>query len=455
MYRLLLVAIIVILLAHGGEEILLNYIEITKFGPVDYAKMDLTKDIQVVIGSQASGKSTVFRMVYFCQKIRDYIQEYLMMEDRLEGTHPDNIFPNCMKYLTEKFMDCFGKTLHMQNFKVYYQIDDERSMTIMLNERHYIRYYFSPIIKKEITELLYSSRDLHRKMREVSVTERFENRKYLSRQMNESLQNIFRNENRLIYIPAGRSLLSTLSDQLLRTFDVKMDLMMQEFCQLIEDTKQRFGSRIPDMLKTYTQTVSGQVNNMALEEIYHLINRILKADYVSDSDGEKMYYDAHHFVRLQYASSGQHEALWILMLCYLIVLENRKSVLIVEEPEAHLFPEAQRWIVSLMVMTANVTGSKVMITTHSPYILTALNVLALSGQIEKKSNSDSIIPRLQRVFSGKMMAFRIKEGQASGNTLISIMDEETGLIEADYIDSVSTVINQEFDQLLTKENQEL
>lgn len=433
----------------------MNYIEISNFGPVGYAKIDLTKDVQVVIGSQASGKSTVFRMVYFCQKIRDYIQTYLMMEDRLEETHPDNIFPNCMKYLTEKFMDCFGKTLHMKNFKVYYQIDNERSMTIMLNREHYIRYRFSPIIKSEITELLYSSRDLHRKMREVSVGERFENRKYMSRQMSESLHHIFRNETRLIYIPAGRSLLATLSDQLLKALDVRMDLLMHEFCQLIEDTKQRFGNKIPDMLKTYTQTVSGQVNNMALEEIYQLINRILKADYVSDSDGEKMYYDSRHFVRLQYASSGQHEALWILMLCYLIVLENRKSVLIVEEPEAHLFPEAQRWIVSLMVMVANVTGSKVMITTHSPYILTALNVLALSGQIEKKSSNDSIVPRLQRILPGKMMAFRISEEPVKGNTLISIMDGETGLIEADYIDSVSTVINQEFDQLLTKENQVL
>ena len=96
-----------------------------------------------------------------------------------------------------------------------------------------------------------------------------------------------------------------------------------------------------------------------------------------------------------------------------------------------------------------------MITTHSPYILTALNVLALSGQIEKKSSNDSIVPRLQRILPGKMMAFRISEEPVKGNTLISIMDGETGLIEADYIDSVSTVINQEFDQLLTKENQVL
>ena len=429
----------------------MNYIEIKDFGPVGYARIDLTKDIQVVIGSQASGKSTVFRMVYFCQKIRDYILEYLMMEDQLEGTHSDNLFPNCMKFLTGKFLDCFGKTLHMQNFTVQYQIDDKRWLSIMLNKEHYIRFRFSNNMRNEIKELLHSSRELHQKMRAVPIGERLENRKYISRQMTDSLQQIFKNENRLIYIPAGRSLLSTLSDQLLKAFDVKMDLMMQEFCQLIEDTKQRFDSRIPDLLRTYTQTVSGQVNNMALEEIYQMINRILKADYVSDSDGEKMYYDAYHYVKLQYASSGQHEALWILMLCYLVVLENKKTILVVEEPEAHLFPEAQKWIVSLMVMTANASGSKIMVTTHSPYILTALNVLALSGQVERKSSTDSIVPRSQRILPGNMTAFRIDEKKDKGNEILSIIDEETGLIEAEYIDSVSAQINQEFDKLLAKE----
>lgn len=432
----------------------MSYIEINNFGPVGYARIDLTKDVQVVIGSQATGKSTVFRMVYFCQKTRDYIQEYLMMEDQLEGTHPDNVFPNCLKYLTGKYLDCFGKTLHMQDFTVYYQIDEERYIILKLNKDRYIRFIFSATMKSEITDLLHLSRELHKKMQGVSVGERLENRKYMSRQMNERLQQVFKNENRLIYIPAGRSLLSTLSGQLLKALDVKMDLMMQEFCQLIEDTKQRFGSRIPDMLKTYTKTVSGQINNMALEEIYQIIRKILKADYVSDADGEKIYYDSYHFVRLQYASSGQHEALWILMLCYLTVLENRKTVLVIEEPEAHLFPDAQRWIVALMVMTANVTGSKIMVTTHSPYILSALNVLILSGQVERNTNGASIIPRIQRIFPERVMAFKIEEKQDERNELVSILEEETGLIEPGYIDTVSTIINQEFDQLIIKEIRE-
>ena len=45
---------------------------IQNFGPVDKASVDLTKKFQIFIGAQASGKSTICKVVYFCQKIRDY-----------------------------------------------------------------------------------------------------------------------------------------------------------------------------------------------------------------------------------------------------------------------------------------------------------------------------------------------------------------------------------------------
>ena len=48
----------------------MNKIEIRNFGPVKVAKIDLNKHNQVLIGPQASGKSTICKVVYFCQKIR-------------------------------------------------------------------------------------------------------------------------------------------------------------------------------------------------------------------------------------------------------------------------------------------------------------------------------------------------------------------------------------------------
>ena len=56
----------------------MNTIQIKNFGPVMNAEVDLEKKMQILIGAQASGKSTVCKVVYFCQKIRDYTLEFLM-----------------------------------------------------------------------------------------------------------------------------------------------------------------------------------------------------------------------------------------------------------------------------------------------------------------------------------------------------------------------------------------
>ena len=101
----------------------------------------------------------------------------------------------------------------------------------------------------------------------------------------------------------------------------------------------------------------------------------MKADYVNDSDGEKIYFDEHHWVKLMYGSSGQQEALWILMLTLIIILENRRAFVVIEEPEAHLFPIAQKDMISLIALMVNATDSQVIITTHSPYILTSLSLI--------------------------------------------------------------------------------
>ena len=47
----------------------MNKIYIKQFGPVQEADIDIDKEMQVFIGTQASGKSTVCKVIYFCQKL--------------------------------------------------------------------------------------------------------------------------------------------------------------------------------------------------------------------------------------------------------------------------------------------------------------------------------------------------------------------------------------------------
>ena len=61
---------------------------------------------------------------------------------------------------------------------------------------------------------------------------------------------------------------------------------------------------------------------------------------------------------------------------------DRKEFLIVEEPEAHLYPIAQRDIINAFALFLNaVSENRLIITTHSPYILACVNILLMANDV--------------------------------------------------------------------------
>lgn len=246
-----------------------------------------------------------------------------------------------------------------------------------------------------------------------------------------------------------------MSEQL-RNFSLSdMDLTMQEFINLIWKTKNKFGSKIPDMIKDYTKTVKGQISNSSVDAAYNLIRQILKADYTSDSEGEKIYFDDWHWVKLMYGSSGQQEVLWILMLTFITILENKNRFIIIEEPEAHLFPVAQKNVVDLISLMVNVTGSRVIITTHSPYILTSWNILLYSEKVEGRRRGEGVIvPFNLRVLYEDFTAYKVENVKGSEECLEMLLDEESHMIRTDYIDEVSSITNAQLEKLLDREVRE-
>lgn len=417
---------------------------IRNFGPIKDAEIHLNNNFQILIGSQASGKSTLCKIVYFCQKIRDYTLDFLMNSEQFTKNHKNEYFNNYLKYMTKQFIGCFGTTKHMKRFRITY-LFDEKKIEICLNNDGYVRFSFNDILKMEIYSLIEEASDmfLNRLNNEVaSIMDNITAIGVMKRHLTEVLFSIFKNEAEIIYIPAGRSLLATMSEQLHDISVSEMDLTMQEFVKLIRATKSQFGTKIPEMVQNYTKTVKGQINNSAVTHAYELIKKIFKADYVNDSDGEKIYFDEHHWVKLMYGSSGQQEALWILMLTLIIILENRRAFVVIEEPEAHLFPIAQKDMISLIALMVNATDSRVIITTHSPYILTSSNILLYSEKVENNYRGEEkpVIPRSIRLSYHKFAAYKVEN---AADSLTSLMDENSHMISTDYIDKVSEITNNE------------
>ena len=125
-----------------------------------------------------------------------------------------------------------------------------------------------------------------------------------------TIQQIFKDDDMLLYIPAGRNLLATLPDGIVpkgislsdrldqdNGVDISQtDLITQEFVQYIRNMRSSFGSRLEEIVQNYLKTVKGQIRNQDVELACQLIHDILRADYVYDKDGEKLFYDDEHWV---------------------------------------------------------------------------------------------------------------------------------------------------------------
>jgi energy-coupling factor transporter ATP-binding protein EcfA2 len=133
-------------------------------------------------------------------------------------------------------------------------------------------------------------------------------------------------------------------------------------------------------------------------------------------------------------------------------LVRSKKLIYLEEPEAHIFPETQRQLVQLFAWLSSEPTQDFswIITTHSPYTLSSFNNLIYAGQLatqkpELKNEISALVPEHFWVEDGSLRAYCIHDG-----ALKSILSE-SGLIDGEYLDSVSSNIGNEFDSLLRLE----
>ena len=127
-----------------------------------------------------------------------------------------------------------------------------------------------------------------------------------------------------------------------------------------------------------------------------------------------------------------------------------KKLIYLEEPEANVFPSTQYELVRLFSRLSNEANLDFswVITTHSPYILSAFNNLIEAGHVamarpELKDDVAKLIPEHFWVKDGGFNAYAI-----DGGFQTSIVAEDTGLVSANYLDQVSETIGMEFDELL-------
>lgn len=121
---------------------------------------------------------------------------------------------------------------------------------------------------------------------------------------------------------------------------------------------------------------------------------------------------------------------------------------VLEEPEQNLFPHTQLDLVNDIIASCNAEEhrSTAMITTHSPYVLAAINILMFAGLLKEKGVNEGALKELVSEKS-MIMPSEISVYSVKGGTCYSIVNAQSGLIDQNQLDTASEVTADVFDKL--------
>lgn len=435
-------------------------ISIKNLGPIKEFSSELLK-MNLLIGEQATGKSTICKSVYFFRTIKDEVVDYLYYiavmgvsgseQQRLgsvasiDVSDPKKQILNVLNQnLKKKFKQIFGFDLTPNSaMEMHYVYDADISMGITIEESSGdIAFQYS---EKLATALKNLEREFvgtlhHQELTDFSFAEA--ERRRIHREIKKRVNAIFDDSLSTYYIPAGRQLLALLSAQKTQIDYSSVDFINRKFMQFTESLQNFFGGGIKDAHKY------NDVPKHKFDEAYVAQNiiRALKGDYRLRGGSEFLVIDDKHQIPFNYASSGQQESLWVFLQLYALMLREEPAFVIIEEPEAHIYPTLQHKVFEFITEFTNINNSSVLVTTHSPYILTSANVLYYGGRLSQYENSgddlEKILSSSKYIYPDQFTAWKLN----AGGDVESLVDEEYGDLRSSLIDEVS----EEIDRLYTK-----
>ena len=345
-------------------------IQIKNLGPIkDTGLINLT-DVLLVIGRQSSGKSTFMKVLCFC------------------------------RWIEKKIMTSFDNTIQAYTHN--------KRFTRELKQFHRIdEMYF-----KEGTEIIYDGDVVT-----ISLTGVDQNAK-INRKL-EAWED--RYNSKLSYIPAERNLVSAVQN-INDTYKAKERDSIFNFIQEWYEAKDTYGSdnklnlSLTDDFKYYSDKGLDYVvlpNGKPITSFYassgvqSIMPIDVMTDYIMGVVGKVVKFSMSDLMNRLMESldtdvrneivHGAHEVTEEELAPIREKMKYQSAQLFIEEPEQNLYPDAQRKLVQNIirhlkaVKSVGKHRSMVVLTTHSPYVLSILNVLiADAAAVEKKPGDERL-----------------------------------------------------------------
>lgn len=420
----------------------IQHLKIKNLGPIKNCELDLTK-MMILDGPQAAGKSTVAKAIFFFRTVKDSLLE-LFFSPR---NWSDPVIVQSAQYvLMQKLRRIFDFNLWSNDTFLSFEYNPEVKIEITAGKsaiKNSVQTFDGHLIK-------FSAAIKNWLLEQTKKDNGIKNQAIIKK----SLENLFEDNQEIIYIPAGRNMLSTLSSALayfLFKFDDReknlIDYCTTDYIERVARIKTLF--KINDK-QEYPAFVHIDNNNFNPEYIMHIhekMGRILQGRYKYNGI-EEILDIGNQNVKIQFASSGQQEVLWILNLIYYYLMSQKPACFIIEEPEAHLYPNSQKEITEYITLALSEKNNCI-ITTHSPYILGTLSNLLDARRMMDEGFNISHLLEQENLTSAQLLkrkdfsAYFVKDGK-----LKDAIDTENGLIRNELIDGASDKINGFADDLM-------
>ena len=429
-------------------------LHVEKFGPITACDVELHR-FMTFIGPQSSGKSTVIKLMYYFLSLRDDIAVYLM--ERLESGSDAVKWKDLEQRMRTRFLEFWGPTIQDRDMCVSFEYRPGITVQAVLDKNRqtpFTKLVLSPTLRQSIEELQVKLGKAHK----VTSANRMplfatpdlvaaqRRRASLVAEIQAEVSTIFGITKQILFIPAGRSLLSTVADQMINIDRRRLDYPLHQFMERINYSKTFFDRPLAEIIEEQKIFRKAKFDQVAVKTCRELIEKILRGEFRQSKDEGRLYFSKGNYVKINYASSGQQESVWILLLVLLITLEGTETILFVEEPEAHLFPEAQKYIVDLLAFAYRTVGCDLVVTTHSPYILGAINNCVYAHILGDSTSAESVaevIPQRQWINPADNVGWFV-----SGGELTNIVDEELKFLDTSLVDSAADLINRDYESLL-------
>lgn len=180
------------------------------------------------------------------------------------------------------------------------------------------------------------------------------------------------------------------------------------------------------------------------------IARVITAEHYPDDVNQKDFRTVYNDLIKSKADEGDLKAIELMVKMNRLYkrLSNPQGIsFILEEPEQNLFPHTQVDLFNDIINLCNSEhSSSVFITTHSPYLLAAANILLFMGKMKEFGIEMEKLEELTGfntlIHKGEFTAYSVSDG-----TCVPIIDEQTGLIKENELDSASDYNAEVFDRL--------